>query len=441
MRTILVTILLWAFATIAFCIAGLWLTAKTLERRRPGGKDPVTSLVAMLGDDARRAFDEGGSAGLSTHLRQVAAKLPGERFLVDADGKDLVDGSDRTAILRAIGPGPARLADGRFAVTSQPDDAPYRFVWLVEPWFDLPSPTPFIAVVVAIIAFMGTALAFYLSRPLRHLRRAMDRFGSGDLQARTGSRRRDEIGVVSREFDLLAERIETLLTAERRLLQDVSHELRSPLTRLDVAVDLAIKREDRSPLLARIRRDISRLSELVGELLHLTRVEGDPSARRLDIVRPGDILSSLVEDCSLEAEAKGCRLQFHGESAERNEGRRRAAAPGLRECDQKCDPPRPRRDVGRRVARAMRAGGQGGGARLRPRRAQWVVILDLRAVFPGRRRSKPGKRRRRPWARDRPPRCRHSRWPHRRPQRPTGVVGRSGPAGILKARTRTSRTV
>ena len=63
MKSILVTILLWAFATIAFCIAGLWLTAKALERSRPIGKDPVMSLVAMLGEDARRAFDEGGAEG------------------------------------------------------------------------------------------------------------------------------------------------------------------------------------------------------------------------------------------------------------------------------------------------------------------------------------------------------------------------------------------
>ena len=103
------------------------------------------------------------------------------------------------------------------------------------------------------------------------------------------------------------------MTAERRLLLDVSHELRSPLTRLDVAIDLAIKREDRGPLLAAHQADISRLSDLVGELLHLTRVEGDPSARQLEVVRPGDLLSGLVEDCALEAEAKGCRLQFHAE--------------------------------------------------------------------------------------------------------------------------------
>lgn len=298
MRSILVTILLWAFATIAFCVAGLWVTAKALERRPSGRTDPVTSIVAMLGEDARQAFEQQGAPGLSAHLREVAGKLPGERFLTDSDGKDLVDGSDRTAILRAIGPGRSLLADGRFAVVSRLQDGRYRFVWIVEPWFDMPSPTPFIAVIVAINALMGTALAFYLSHPLRRLRQAMDRFGRGDLQVRTGSRRRDEIGAVSREFDLLAERIETLMTAERRLLLDVSHELRSPLTRLDVAIDLAIKREDRGPLLARIRRDISRLSDLVGELLHLTRVEGDPSARQLEIVRPADLLSSLVEDCA-----------------------------------------------------------------------------------------------------------------------------------------------
>jgi two-component system sensor histidine kinase CpxA len=95
-------------------------------------------------------------------------------------------------------------------------------------------------------------------------------------------------------------------------LQDVSHELRSPLTRLDVAIDLAIKREDRGRLLQRIRRDVTRLSDLVSELLHLTRAEGDPSARVLDVVRPGDLLRTLLEDCTIEAEAKGCRLEFEG---------------------------------------------------------------------------------------------------------------------------------
>jgi two-component system sensor histidine kinase CpxA len=218
-------------------------------------------------------------------------------------------------MIRSIGPGPARLSDGRFAGISEPRDGRHRLIWIVEPWFDTPGATPII-VVIGVNAFMGTVLAFYLSRPLRRLRQVMDRFGRGDLKARVGSRRRDEIGVVSREFDLLAERVETLMTAERRLLQDVSHELRSPLTRLDVAIDLAIKREDRGPLLRRIRRDVTRLSDLVGELLHLTRAEGDPSARVRDVVQPNDLLKGLVEDCALEAESKGCHLEFHSEPSD-----------------------------------------------------------------------------------------------------------------------------
>jgi two-component system sensor histidine kinase CpxA len=269
------------------------------------------SLMRMVEEDACRAFAKGGEEGLAAHLHQLDSKLPGERFLTDAGGRDLVDGSDRSKLLQSIGHGPVvRLPDGRMAIMTRPRDGRFRFLWVLQPWFGQPSASPFIAVVIAINAVMGAILAIYLSLPLRRLRRVMDRFGRGDLRARVDSRRRDEIGVVSREFDLLAERVETLVTAERRFLQDVSHELRSPLTRLDVAVDLAIKREDRGPLLERIRRDVTRLSALVGELLHLTRAEGDPSARVLEAVRPADLLRVLVEDCSIEAEAKGCRMEL-----------------------------------------------------------------------------------------------------------------------------------
>ena len=90
---------------------------------------------------------------------------------------------------------------------------------------------------------MGAVLAVHLAAPLRRLRRVVDRFGRGDLP-RVGSHRRDEIGELSRAFDQMAGRIETLLTAERRLLQDVSHELRSPLTRLGFAVELASTSDD-----------------------------------------------------------------------------------------------------------------------------------------------------------------------------------------------------
>ena len=183
MRSILVTILLWAFATIALCIAGLWLTAKALERSRPRGKDPVMSVVGMLEEDARRAFDEDGADGLaticdrSTRSCRASDSWPTPRVRTWSTGPIEPPSSGPSA------PDPPALptADSR---SSQPFDGRYRFIWIIEPWFEMPSATPFIAVVVAINAIMGTALAFYLSHPLRRLRQVMDRFGRGDLQAR-----------------------------------------------------------------------------------------------------------------------------------------------------------------------------------------------------------------------------------------------------------------
>lgn len=157
-------------------------------------------------------------------------------------------------------------------------------------------------------AVLGYLVAINLVRPLRSLRRTVEQFGRGDLTARTGSLREDEIGGLSRAFDRMAERIETLLTAERRLLQDVSHELRSPLARLRFAVELARTDGDREEALTHIAKDVERLASLVDELLQLTRAEGDPSSQDLHVIPLNDLLRSLVADCGLEAEARHRRL-------------------------------------------------------------------------------------------------------------------------------------
>ena len=94
---------------------------------------------------------------------------------------------------------------------------------------------------------------------VRSLEHAVQRFGAGDLSARADARRKDEFGKLARSFNLMAERIETLLTAERRLLQDVSHELRSPLARLEFAVELARTSADRDKALDRIKKETNRL--------------------------------------------------------------------------------------------------------------------------------------------------------------------------------------
>jgi two-component system sensor histidine kinase CpxA len=108
----------------------------------------------------------------------------------------------------------------------------------------------------------------------------------------------------------MADRIETLLTAERRLLQDVSHELRSPLARLSFAAELVRTAPNQDQALARLRKEISRLSDLVGTLLQMTRAEGDPASGERKEFALDKLVADVVEDCSVEAAAHHCEIAF-----------------------------------------------------------------------------------------------------------------------------------
>ena len=310
MRTILGKILLWSLVTFALSLLAYGAIWRALETHGPKKSDPFWSMVALVEDDACRAYEEGGPDRLATHLRHLDEKLPGEHILTDKSGRDLVSGTDWSGQLRAEKHhgGPGRLPDGRVVFVAHPRHGRYQFITITEPWFEPPNILPYYGAFVFVVVGMGTILAAHLAAPLRRLGRVVERFGQGDLSARADSARRDEIGDVSRAFDEMAGRIETLVSAERRLLQDVSHELRSPLARLGYAIELARTSEDRQGALDRIQKDIGRLNHLVNELLHLTRAEGDPAALEPEIVRLDELLLAVVDDCALEATAKGCRV-------------------------------------------------------------------------------------------------------------------------------------
>jgi two-component system sensor histidine kinase CpxA len=310
-RTIFSKVMLWSLGTFLLSLIAFWAISRALERPGPPKGDPFPHFLEMVEDDLCRAYEKGGRDELAASLRRLDGYLPGEHLLTDECGRDLATGRDRSDLLgkgETFSLGPPRLPDGRMVFIGPPRDPRYRFISVVQPWFDRPNILPYYGAIVLVIALMGWILAAHLAAPLRRLRRLVDQFGHGNLTARAHSTRKDEIGELSRSFDEMAGRIETLLSAERRLLQDVSHELRSPLTRLDVAVDLASTSDEPGEFLGRIKRDIGRLSVLVNELLQLTRAEGDPAAHALEDVRLDDLLHGLIEDCEVEAEANGCSL-------------------------------------------------------------------------------------------------------------------------------------
>jgi signal transduction histidine kinase len=164
------------------------------------------------------------------------------------------------------------------------------------------------------ITILCWGLAIQFASPLNQLAETVRRFGIGDLSARVYSRRHDGIGDVGRAFDQMADRMEKLLTAERRLLQDISHELRSPLARLSFAAELARTSPDRDAAAMRVNKEIDQLTDLAQSLLHITREEGDLSSRKLESVGLDTLVNELVQDCEIEATARSCRLVSNGSS-------------------------------------------------------------------------------------------------------------------------------
>jgi two-component system sensor histidine kinase CpxA len=172
------------------------------------------------------------------------------------------------------------------------------------PWSPIPN---YLWMIAATVVFCYI-LAVQLASPLRNLKQTVERFGGGDLGVRASTKRRDEFGKLARAFNKMADRIETLLNAERRLLQDVSHEIRSPLARLRFAVELARTSPDRDRAMDRIQKEVDRLATLVSELLQVTRAESDPESRNLEELSLGALLRDVVEDNRVEAEARGCQI-------------------------------------------------------------------------------------------------------------------------------------
>jgi signal transduction histidine kinase len=127
----------------------------------------------------------------------------------------------------------ARAQDGKFVfIVIVPAREPARTGSIIE----VPPQTWWMLAIFALLCYL---LARYLTSPLRSMQKTIERFGRGDFSARVNSRRADELGQLGRTVDEMAERIDLLLKSQRRLLQDISHELRSPLARLGVAVELA----------------------------------------------------------------------------------------------------------------------------------------------------------------------------------------------------------
>ncbi len=314
MRTLFAKIVLWFWVSLAITVVGsAFISALTVNRNVSYDQSPGARLVTFQLEEARAAYENGGRPALETLLENLEKIYGARGILADDHGRDLLTGEDRSDLIRR---GRLRvpfrlLGWGDTVMARRSEDGRYWFLFISpreQPgaWFLTPDHIFILAAAILLCYW----LAYHLTSPVRALQKAVEQFGRGDLSARAGSDRRDELGQLARTFDRMADRIETLLAAERRLLLDISHELRSPLARLGVAVELARSGDDVQGTLDRIQKESDRLNSLVGQLLQVTRAEGDPASLRRNPVRLDELVQQLVDESGIEAAARGCALKY-----------------------------------------------------------------------------------------------------------------------------------
>lgn len=300
-------ILLAFWVTLFGITQGLWLVFELNRSDRPPPEAFMAQQVApvILAAGAEAIAREGPSG-----LKKLVAQLPAEqrdRVALEVASSAAAQPADRLTdrISReVIGP------EGQTYVLS------YRYPTLRPPPVLRRIPVELLVLGLVGGLLFSAVLAWYMTEPIRKLRTGFDRLARGDLEVRLASsigRRRDEIADLGRDFDAMAQRLQHLVSSRDRLLHDVSHELRSPLARLQLAIGLGRQRKEPNEVtFERIEREAQRLEALVAEVLELARTEHGQSSRD-DYFDLAGIVSTVAEDACFEAEASEVRIHLHSE--------------------------------------------------------------------------------------------------------------------------------
>lgn len=326
MQSLLIRIFLsfWLIIAITIgtaAIAGYWYA----ERSR----DELENFD--LGDtmlDASLALETGGRASLKKWLADYAASAPVTLFVIDEERRELLGREVPRFVYRDIErhrrfsegrrpshqPGePANLRRARpHAQLLGPDGGIYTFVVSRAPsspgyWSRRPALSSLLTLAIFVSVVVSYLLARAITRPVTKLRDATVSLADGRLDVRVGESlggRRDELGLLARDFDTMADKLQQSARQQTELSRNISHELRSPLARMRVALELARRRSGELAEFDRIDEEAQRLDNLIGQILSYTRLDTSTpdAAQALDL---GDLIQEVVENVNFECRSEG----------------------------------------------------------------------------------------------------------------------------------------
>jgi len=330
MKSLFLKIFLSFWAALALSLVLAILVTIALRPARHGIESQGLQTLA----EAVNAYQSGGERGAHDYLEELWHTQHVRAFVFDAKGHELA-GRQVPPWVEDIRQGrppregplrhrswidkllPSRMI--REALTL--DGKRYTLVLELPPGPRVfgPHEIPGLGIAIAIVSsgLICYLLAWSMTSPVTRLRKAAQSLAAGDLSARTGAPkggRGDELTELMRDFDRMAERIEGLVESQSRLLKDVSHELRSPLARLSVALGLA--RQRAAPEVApelelslnRIELEADRLNQLIQRLLTISRLESGTDGLRKTTLSLRELVEQVARDAEYETPGRGCRV-------------------------------------------------------------------------------------------------------------------------------------
>lgn len=322
-RSLFLKIFLWFGTVVVTVIVGTFLVGEFMrpEASGPPQRRAFDFQLSGYAQTAAEIYERDGQPALVGYLERLQRESNIHAFLFNDQLQELTGqripegapGLARRALETRLpefgGNGPVPLAvrpaltarGGQYALVAE---MPHRGP--PPHWYDH-------ALHVLLMTLIGAAfcawLAKYLTSPVAKLRAATQELAQGNLSARVGpamGNRRDELASLGADFDLMAEQIESLLNAQRRLLGDISHELRSPLARLNVALELARQRagQGAKTALDRIHREAENLNEMIGQLLALTRLESGAEGLKKTEFDLAQLVRDIADDANFEARSR-----------------------------------------------------------------------------------------------------------------------------------------
>jgi len=326
MHRLFLKIFFWYWLTAWGMIAIVLLGIRLTGMRQVSAPNMYATVAPILAAEAVKAYESGGAEAFARFSQGNDHERERQLFLLDGFNKDVLSrplSADGLRVAQAAKDGQLVVFRGHIAAYKFVSSSGHPYILMLYLKSDLRQIAdallggglPFTLSLILLVTVLCLGLAYHIAWPIHSIQSTARRVAQGDLKARVPpsvSRRFDELAALAKDFDSMVNRLDSLIQTQKKLLNSVSHELRSPLARINISLALLRKRfsRDSDDLFQRLDRDVVRIDLLMGQLLTLSRLEARFSSAERQDVDFAQLVEEVAADANFEAEALGKFVTF-----------------------------------------------------------------------------------------------------------------------------------